>query len=139
MTDLFEMLTPSNLLTDENLHRLFQMFGEGKTEAEMQMIKQRIKLPCTFDHFLSIFKQSSSKSKEFKVYYSSKRSKKRDDSVEKCYTTPRKSKNIVEQSSTKVTKHDAVTDLKREKYTVSEFTYNEHEEDWGVIGQILEI
>ena len=82
MTDLFEMLTPSNTFTDENLQRLFQMFGERKTEKEMLMIKRRIKLPCTFDDFLSLFKQSSSsKSKEFKVYYSSKRSKKRDDSM----------------------------------------------------------
>ena len=73
------------------------------------------------------------------MHYSSKRSRKREDSVEKSFTTPRKPKNIVDQSSTKITKHDVLTDLKREKYTVSEFSLQQHDEDWGILAQILQV
>lgn len=82
------------------------MYGERKTDKEIDQIGKRVKLPCSFDDFLNIFKPNGSqKTKEFKVYYSSKRSKKRDDSMEKCFTTPRKPKANIGQSSTKVTKN----------------------------------
>ena len=48
MTDLFETLTPSNELTEENLHRLYQMYGERKSDKEIKRITKRIKFPCTF-------------------------------------------------------------------------------------------
>ena len=90
---------------------------------------------------MALFKQTAGKEKEFKVHYSSKRTKKRDDSMEKCFTTPRKPKNIIEQTSTKITKKGAITtDLKRETISVSEFNQeNVPEEQWKVIGYILQL
>lgn len=32
MTDLFETLTPTNILTETNLHNLYLMYGERKTD-----------------------------------------------------------------------------------------------------------